>query len=42
MSAFTENQLVVQPAIGLFVELGYGVGNARHQLPQDAFTGASA
>jgi len=37
--AYTEEQLVEQPAIGLFAELGYALGHARRQLPQGAFTG---
>jgi len=37
--ADTEDQLVEQPAIGLFAELGYVVSHARRQLPQGAFTG---
>ncbi len=40
--AYTEDQLVEQPAIGLFAELGYGVGHAGRQLPQGTFTRALA
>jgi len=37
--AYTEDQLVEPPAIGLFAELGHAAGHARRQLPQGAFTG---
>ena len=36
--AYTEDQLVEQPAIALFAELDHVVGHARRQLPQSVFT----
>ena len=39
-NAYTEDQLVEPPAIGLFAELGYVVGRAWRQFPQGAFTRA--
>jgi hypothetical protein len=42
LHAYTEAQFVKQPAIGLFVELGYVVGHARRQLSQGTFTGGLA
>jgi hypothetical protein len=37
--AYTETQLVEQPAIGLFAELGHVVGRVGRQLPRGVFTG---